>query len=177
MDFFNASSNWELAKVIAVLLASLIVLTKVGRIYIIRILLSAIKLKKVKFLFTHLKSSANKKQIRISLKVKGATIHKVFKKLGKKSGYTIIYDPKIFEGCKRVTLFIKEAYVEDIVQAILRQQAMSKSFQYSLKGRAIVIQKRKRSRWSHWLESKLIIKALSLIKAAIQLALSIFETK
>jgi hypothetical protein len=144
MPFIHGGSPKELAKAIFILLVVLIALMKVDRTFVIKVLLPLMNMRQFGFLLAYFKSRAHKKQLKISLKAENATIHNVFTKITKRYGLTFIYDPTFFKGFKRVKFAVKDAYIGDVLKQILKKR--HKYFRISIKGRVVVIRKKKNFR-------------------------------
>lgn len=86
-------------------------------------LIRAVKLTVIIMLFGLLQVSARTSaQTRISLKLRGATLEKVFAEIEKRSGYTVFYNTEVLQaaGTNLVSIDIKDATIDDVMHQCLK---------------------------------------------------------
>lgn len=74
---------------------------------------------------------------RLSISVKNTTLDKIFTEIEKKTNYVFFYDASILQHAKPVTVEMKDATVEEVLQASLKGQ----SLEFSIQNQTIFIKK------------------------------------
>lgn len=75
---------------------------------------------------------------RISLDMKDAPVQKVFREVIRQSSVSIIYDVRLFENAKPVTIKIQDASVEEVIEKCLQGTGL----EYSVEGNSVIIKRK-----------------------------------
>ena len=81
--------------------------------------------------------SARSYSQKVSISVNNATLQQVFREITRQTGISFVYREAMLNGIDRVTLHVKNASIEQVLDACLRDQHIG----YKLIGRSIVIRK------------------------------------
>jgi len=104
----------------------------------IKTLLLGVKITIVLFLMTCVQVNANDTNAqRLSISIHNGSLEKLFAEIEKKTSYVFFYDAAILKGTKPITLEMREANVEDILEVSLKGQ----SLEYSIHDRTIFVKK------------------------------------
>jgi TonB-linked SusC/RagA family outer membrane protein len=75
---------------------------------------------------------------KITLSEKNAPIEKVFKEIRKQTGYQFLYTTRMVENARKVTIQVKDAELEDVLNRCFKEQP----FTYEIKDKTIIIKSR-----------------------------------
>ena len=108
-------------------------ITKLGKI-----LFKTVKLTGILILMACLQVSAKTTNAqRLSISLKNGSLKELFAQIEKKTNYTFFYDVTILKNSKPVTIEVKDASVEDILRAALKEQALD----FSITNQTIFVKK------------------------------------
>lgn len=99
-------------------------------------MLLAMKLSAIIVLFACLQVSARGNAQNVSLSEKNAPLEKVFRAIEKQTGYVFFFDHRLLDNARRVTVEVKSASLEKVLELCLRQQSLT----WSIVGQNIVIE-------------------------------------
>jgi type II secretory pathway component GspD/PulD (secretin) len=127
---------WKLAEYV-LLLSTLLITYKISgpqmRRRMLRYLLKLLNLHEIEKLIV----DVNEKPERIPINVKNESLKKLFRIIEERTEYTFFYDKKMLKDAGPVTINVKDASVEEILDEAFLQQ--SKTYHYSRNGKQIVI--------------------------------------
>jgi TonB-dependent SusC/RagA subfamily outer membrane receptor len=75
----------------------------------------------------------------VTISVRNAPLVKVFKAIERQAGYGVFYDPRFFKDTKPVSIEVKDASVEKVLQEALKDQP----FEYSIENKTIIISRKR----------------------------------
>ena len=84
-----------------------------------------------------LTASANGLSQKVTLSLKEAPVQQVFKEVSRQTGVSIVYKESLFEGLAPITIDVKDATINEVLEKCLKGQP----FAYLLEGSVIVIRK------------------------------------
>ncbi len=99
-----------------------------GKLFTTKTLL-VMKITAIILLSACLTASANGYSQKVTLSEKNARLEKVFKEIKKQTGYVFFYDASILDGTKPVTIDVRNASVEQVLQESLKNQLLDFSIQ------------------------------------------------
>lgn len=77
----------------------------------------------------------------VTISVRNAPLVKVFKAIERQAGYGVFYDPRFFKDTKPVSIELKDAAVEKVLQEALKDQP----FEYSIENKTIIISRKRQA--------------------------------
>lgn len=98
-------------------------------------LLRIMKLTALMLLAATLTVSARTGAQRVTLNVKNVSLNKIFTEIEKQTGYSFVYNNRIIESAKPVTLTVKASTVEDVLKLAFKGQP----FNFQLKDNTIIV--------------------------------------
>ena len=101
-------------------------------------LLKVMKLTTILLFITCLHAAAHTSGQTVTLSLKNVPVQKVFKAVSRQTGVSIVYSENLFEGLQHVSINVKNAPVNDVLQQCLP----GAPFEFSVQGNTIVITKR-----------------------------------
>lgn len=120
--FYNASA---MQRASGTLMSSLAQAMQKFRSNTTKTLILGVKLAAILILTTCLQVSAKTTNAqKLSISLKNSPLEKLFAEIEKKTSYVFFYDVAILKGTKPVTVEVKDATVEDILQTSLKGQAL-----------------------------------------------------
>src|ERR1044072_1302444 len=75
----------------------------------------------------------------VPITARNAPLVKVFKAIERQAGYGVFYDPRFFKDTKPVSIEVKDASVEKVLQEALKDQP----FEYSIENKTVIISRKR----------------------------------
>ena len=100
--------------------------------------LMIMKLTAIFLLAACLQVSASGYGQKISLSQKNVTLEKIFREIRKQSGYSFLYNNQQLEKVKKVTVEVKDASIEDVLDICFKEQTLT----YTIVEKTIVVKPR-----------------------------------